>query len=57
MMKEIDNHRRTSAKKGNYLAADAAAQRLLELKVCVCCTPVTIRVYMYTFTCISFNIK
>jgi hypothetical protein len=33
MMKEIDNLRRISAKKGNYLAADAAAQRLLELKV------------------------
>lgn len=33
MMKEIDNHRRKSAKEGNYLAADAAAQRLLELKL------------------------
>ncbi|KAH7294211.1 hypothetical protein KP509_28G060900 [Ceratopteris richardii] len=33
MMKEIDNRRRKSAKEGNYLAADAAAQRLLELKL------------------------
>ena len=46
MMKEIDNHRRTSAKKGNYLAADAAAQRLLELKVCSCCTSIMIKYQM-----------